>query len=179
MRLAELYKKEIINKLKEEFAYTNILAVPKLEKITVNVGVGRNSKDKQFIAVVIEDMRAITGQNPVKSLARKSVSAFKVRQGDIVGITTTLRGQKMYDFMEKLVNITLPRVRDFRGISPAKVDRSGNLSIGFKEHTPFPEIKDEKVDKIYGLEINLTTTAKTKKEGLELFKLLGVPFSKK
>ncbi|MFH1413095.1 MAG: 50S ribosomal protein L5 [bacterium] len=179
MRLAELYKKEIIPRLKEQFAYSSALAVPKLEKVTVNVGVGRHSKDKKYIESVVDDIRVMTGQNPVLTKSKKSVSAFKVREGDTVGVTVLLRGQRMYDFVEKLINATLPRVRDFRGISPEKVDNNGNLTIGFKEHIAFPEIKVDHVDQTHGLEVSITTTADDKKQGLELLKLLGFPFSKK
>lgn len=177
MRLAELYKKEIVSRLREKFTYSNLLAVPKIEKITVNVGVGRHAKDKQYIKNVVEDLRAITGQQPVLVKARKSISGFKVRQGDIVGICATLRNQKMYDFMEKLINVTLPRVRDFRGINPNKVDKGGNLSLGFREQVAFPEIRVDQVEETHGLEVNITTTAKSQVEGLELFKLLGFPFT--
>lgn len=179
MRLAEIYKQQIIPKLKAEFNYANTLAVPKLDKATVNVGLGRYSKDKQYIADVVDNVTAITGQKPMIIKARKSISSFKVREGDIVGVTVTLRGQKMYDFVEKLINVTLPRVRDFRGIAVKKVDRSGNLSLGFKEQTAFPEIKAEKADNVHGLEVNLTTTAQTHNEGYKLLKLLGFPFIKK
>ncbi|MFH0950928.1 MAG: 50S ribosomal protein L5 [bacterium] len=178
MRLAEIYKKQIVPKLREEFGYTNLLAVPRLDKVTVNVGVGRNSKDKQHLEAVVNNLTAITGQRPVVVKARKSISSFKVREGDNAGVMVTLRGQQMYDFVEKLINVTLPRVRDFRGIASTKVDRGGNLSIGFREQTPFPEIKAEKTDIIHGLEVNLATTAKTKEEGLRLLALLGFPFIK-
>ena len=178
MRLAELYKKEIIPRLQEKFGYTNVLDIPKLSQVSINVGIGRFSKDKNYIAGVIADLTAITGQKPMIAKARKSISAFKVREGDSVGVAVTLRGQKMYDFVEKLINVTFPRVRDFRGISPKKLDSQGNITIGFKDHTAFPEVHLENVDKVHGLEVSIKTTAKTKKEGQELLSLLGFPFSK-
>ena len=179
MRLAEVYKKQIIPQLQKELSLSNILAAPKLQKITVNVGVGRQSKDKEFIDAVVKNLRAITGQQPVLTKAKKSVSAFKVRQGEIVGVTVTLRGRRMYDFMEKLIHITLPRVRDFRGINIKQVDQQGNLSLGFKEQLAFPEVRLEQVDQIHGLEVNIVTTAKNKADGLAFLTLLGLPFSKK
>jgi large subunit ribosomal protein L5 len=178
MSLEEVYKKEIAGKLKEKFGYTNNIAVPRITKVTVNVGVGRMTKDKQYIDSVVNDVRAITGQKPMLALAKKSISAFKVRQGDIVGVTTVLRGKRMYDFTEKMVRITLPRVRDFRGLEEKIIDQNGNMSIGFRDHTAFAEIADDQVDKIHGLEVVFTTNAKNREAGLELFKLLGFPFRK-
>lgn len=178
MKLQELYKKEIAPKMKEKFGYKNDLAIPKLNKVVINVGVGRFSKDKAHIDNVISSLSRITGQKPVLSKAKKSISAFKVRQGNIAGVMVTLRGKRMCDFIEKLINITLPRIRDFRGIEKRGVDSQGNLSVGFREHLAFPEIKADEVEKIHGLEVNISTTAKTREEGLELFKLMGFPFKK-
>lgn len=178
MRLQERYKKEIISKMKEKFGYKNNLAVPKLQKVTVNVGVGRFSKDKAYLDNVEETLRKITGQAPVKTKAKKSIASFKIRQGMIVGFMVTLRGQRMYDFVEKLIHATLPRVRDFRGLSAKAVDGQGNLTIGFKENLAFPEIKSDEIDKIHGLEVCITTNAKNREEGLELLKLMGLPFKK-
>jgi len=178
MRLQELYKKEIIKRLKEKFSYDNVMQAPKLEKVVLNVGFGRHAKDKAYIQSVKEGITAISGQKPVLTKARKSISAFKIREGMTIGCAVVLRGQRMYDFVEKLVNVTFPRVRDFRGISEKHVDRSGNMTVGFKEHTAFPEIKVDDVENTYGLEVCLATSAKTKEEGLELFKLLGFPFKK-
>lgn len=178
MSLDQQYKQEIAPKLKEKFGYTNNLAVPRITKVTVNVGVGRMTKDKQYIDDVVAGIRAITGQKPMLALAKKSISAFKVRQGDIVGVTTVLRGKRMYDFVEKLINITLPRVRDFRGLNDKIVDQQGNMSIGFKEHTAFAEIVMDQVEKVHGLEVVLTTNAKSRQAGLELFTLMGFPFKK-
>ncbi|MFH0840478.1 MAG: 50S ribosomal protein L5 [bacterium] len=178
MRLSELYKKEIIPRLKEKFGYTNDMDIPRLSKVSLNVGVGRFSKDKNYIEGVIKDLTVITGQKPMIAKARKSISAFKVREGDSVGIAVTLRGEKMYDFVDKLVNVTLPRVRDFRGISPKKLDNKGNITIGFKDQTAFPEIRLENVEKTHGLEVSIETTAQNKEQGQELLSLLGFPFSK-
>jgi len=176
MKLQDLYKKKIIPEMKKMFSYKNNLAVPRLDKAVVNVGVGRFSKDKAYIKNVINSINRITGQQPVLTKAKKSIAAFKVREGNIVGAMATLRGKRMYDFVEKLVHVSFPRVRDFRGIPTKNVDNQGNLSVGFREHLAFPEIKAEEVDNIHGLEVCISTTAKTKKEGLELLKLMGFPF---
>lgn len=165
-------------KLKEKFGYKNRFQVPMIKKAVVNVGVGRNAKDKAFIDEVVKNIAAISGQKPIQSKAKKSISAFKIRQGMVVGVTATLRGKRMYDFVEKAVNLAFPRVRDFRGISERHVDRQGNLTIGFKEQVVFPEIKHDEVNNFHGLEISIATSAKTREEGLELFKLMGFPFKK-
>lgn len=178
MRLKEKYKKEILLKLKEKFGYKNNMEAPKLVKAVINVGVGRNAKEKDYIENVVSSLTRISGQKPILNKAKKAISAFKIRDGQVIGVSVALRKDRMYDFLEKLINITFPRVRDFRGISENHVDRNGNMTIGFREHLSFPEIKADEVDKIHGLEISLATTAKTKEEGLELFKLLGFPFKK-
>jgi large subunit ribosomal protein L5 len=179
MRLKEYYKKEIVPKLKESGGYKNELAVPKITKVVINVGFGRKSQEKAFVESVIESLTRIAGQKPVQTKAKKAISSFKIRQGMVIGACVTLRGQRMYDFIEKLINITFPRVRDFRGISEKSVDKQGNMTVGFKEHLAFPEIKGDEVENVFGLEVCLATTAKTREEGLELFKLLGFPFKKK
>jgi large subunit ribosomal protein L5 len=178
MKFKELYQKTVKPALKEKFGYTNDLAIPRITKISLNVGVGRLTKDKSQLENVVHNITRITGQKPVMAKAKKSISAFKLREGTTIGIAVNLRGQRMYDFFEKLIKVTFPRVRDFRGIDAGKIDHTGNLSIGFKEHIAFPEIKAEEVDNIHGLEINITTTAKTPEEGLELFRLFGFPFKK-
>ena len=178
MRLNERYQKEAKPALKKVFSYTNDMAMPRLLKVSINVGVGRFSKDKAYVDGVINTLERITGQKPVTTKARKSISAFKVRQGSIVGVMATLRGKRMFDFIDKLVNITFPRVRDFRGIDEKSVDATGNLSVGFREHLPFPEVKADEVDHLHGLEVTITTTAPTRAEGLELFRQLGFPFKK-
>ena len=176
MNLKEKYKKEIVPKMTDKFGYKNLLAVPKLTKVVINAGVGKNAKDKNFIDSVVSSLERISGQKPVLTKAKQSISAFKTRKGMIIGVAVTLRGKRMFDLVEKLVNITFPRIRDFRGVSVKQVDDHGNLAVGFKEHIAFPEIKAEEVDNIHGLQICLSTTAKTYEEGLELFKLMGFPF---
>lgn len=176
MNLREKYKKQIVPKMKEKFGYKNEMEVPKILKATINVGVGRNSKEKAYVDEVVKSITRISGQKPVQTKAKKSIASFKLRQGMITGVVSTLRGKRMYDFLDKLVNISFPRVRDFRGISEKHVDRNGNITVGFKENIVFPEISQDEVDNIHGLEISVSTTAKTQKEGLELFKLIGFPF---
>jgi len=178
MRLKEKYQKNIVPSLKKEFGFKNDMLVPRLVKVVINVGFGHHLKEKEFIAGVEKSLAKLAGQKPVVTAAKKSISAFKIRGGQIIGAKVTLRGQQMYDFVDKLVNITFPRVRDFRGISDKAVDRGGNLTVGFKDHTCFPEIRLEEVDNIFGLEVCLSTTAKNRADGLELFKLLGFPFKK-
>jgi large subunit ribosomal protein L5 len=178
MNLKEKYQKEIIPKLEAKFGYKNPMAVPRLIKAVINVGVGKNAKDKTFIDSVASSLERISGQRPVFTKAKQSISAFKTRKGMTIGVAVTLRNQRMFDFVEKLVNITFPRIRDFRGISPKNVDNHGNLAVGLREHVAFPEIKADEVDNIHGLSICLSTTAKTHQQGLELFKLMGFPFKK-
>lgn len=177
MNSKEKYQKEIIPKMKAKFGYKNHLAVPRLTKVVINSGVGRNAKDKGFIDSVALSLERISGQKPILTKAKQSVSAFKTRKGMIIGVAVTLRNKRMFDFVEKLVNITFPRIRDFRGISAKQVDNRGNLAVGFKEYVAFPEIKADETDNIHGLGISLSTTAKTHGEGLELFKLMGFPFT--
>ncbi len=178
MTFKENYNKKILPKLKKELELKNNYLVPRLNKVVVNVGFGKRFKEKDFVENVDKSLQKITGQKPKMNPAKKSVSAFKVREGNIIASSVILRGKRMYDFVEKLVNITFPRVRDFRGIDAKNIDRTGNLTIGFKEHVAFPEIGVEDLDKIFGLEISLDTTAKNKKEALALFKELGFPFKK-
>jgi len=173
--LKEKYLKEIIPELKKQMGYQNNLAVPRLKKAVVNVGTGRAIRDPKFIDVVVSTLARITGQKPVFTKAKKSISNFKVRQGMTIGAMVTLRGNRMYDFVEKIIKISLPRTRDFRGLPLKMIGNQGNLSIGIKEHTVFPEIKTDEVETIHGLEVNIATSAKTKKEGILLFKLLGFP----
>lgn len=176
MKLKELYKKEIAKKLQEKFGYKNINQIPKIKKVVINVGVGRHAKDKGYIENVIDTVTLISGQKPMKAKAKKSISAFKIREGMVVGVAVTLRGERMFDFLDKLINITFPRVRDFRGIESKIIDKTGNISIGFKEHLPFPEIQVDDVENVHGVEITISTTTKTKEEGFELFKLMNFPF---
>jgi large subunit ribosomal protein L5 len=179
MSLKEKYNKEVKKQLKTEFSYKNDMAVPRLVKATVNVGFGRNAKDKQFIDNVEKGLAKITGQKAVLAKSKKSISAFKIRKGMVIGAYASMRGQRMYDFVGKLINVTLPRVRDFRGISDGVVDDSGNMTIGFKEHTAFPEISSDDMDNVFGLEVYIATTAKSREEGLKFFKLLGFPMKEK
>jgi len=176
MTMKEHYTKEVLPKLVEKFQYKNKIQAPKVQKIVINVGFGRHSKEKDYIKNVQETLLRISGQRPVLTKARLSVSSFKVRQGMTIGAKVTLRGAKMYDFLDKLVHVTFPRVRDFRGISDKGIDNTGNITIGFKDNTAFPEVKTEELDKIHGLEICISTTAKNREEGVELFHLMGFPF---
>ncbi|MFA5075805.1 MAG: 50S ribosomal protein L5 [Patescibacteria group bacterium] len=178
MRLREKYKKEIVAKLKEKFGYSSVMAVPNLEKIVVNVGAGRILQDPKYLETIDSILQRITGQQPVKTRAKKSIASFKIRQGMVIGFKVTLRGQRMWDFMEKLINIALPRVRDFRGVDKKGFDKRGNYTLGFKEYIAFPEIHSDEVEKIHGLEVSIATTAKTDPEGYALLDLLGFPFKK-
>lgn len=182
LNLKEKYQEEVIPKMREIFNFKKNLAVPRIEKISVNIGVGRASQNPNFqdkiLPGIMKEMAAIVGQKPKTTSAKKSISGFKTRQGQTVGLTVTLRRQKMYDFLERLIKIVLPRVRDFRGINPKSIDSKGNLSIGFREHIVFPEIKPETSKVDFGLEITIVTNSKNKKEALELYKLIGIPFCK-
>jgi len=175
--IKQKYTDEVVPKLMADFGYTNKMAVPKLTKVTLNVGVGRGLTEASFNELIENTLQRITGQKPAQTKARKSIAAFKIRDGMVVGYKTTLRGQRMYDFLDKLVNIALPRVRDFHGLDPKKnLDNRGNLTLGFKEHVIFPEIKFDEVERVHGLEVSVTNTAKSRDEGLALFKLLGFPW---
>lgn len=178
MKFREKYQKEIVPQLKKEFGYQNMFEVPRLEKAVVNVGMGKHSKEKEYIESVLKSLTMITGQKPVLTRARKSISSFKIREGNIVGATVTVRRERMYDLLQKLVSVTLPRVRDFQGLNKKSVDKGGNLTVGIREHMAFPEIKADEVDNLFGMEITFVTTARNREEGLELFRLLGIPFKK-
>ncbi len=178
MRLKEKYQKEIVPKLKEQFSYKNSLLVPRLQKVVINIGFGKHAKEKEAISTIEKTLTKISGQKPIMTKAKKSISAFKLREGQIIGAVTTLRGERMYDFVEKLVDISFPRVRDFRGISDKGVDRTGNMTIGLKDYSCFPELRAEDVDQVYGLEICINTNAKNREEGLALFTAMGFPFKK-
>lgn len=169
------YHKQVASQMKEKFDYQNVLAVPKIEKVAVSVGLSRAAADATFIENVKEDLRMITGQEPVFTKARLAIAGFKIRQGQEVGMTVTLRGRMMWDFLEKLVGATIPRIKDFQGIPAKAFDGQGNLSIGIKEQLVFPEISPDHVKTIFGLQVNVVTSAKTKKEGVELCRLLGFP----
>jgi len=175
-RLEKLYKEEVVAKLKEEFGYKNVMQVPKITKITLNMGVGEALGDKKLLDSAVSDMESIAGQKVVVTKARKSVAGFKVREGWPIGCKVTLRRDRMWEFLDRLVDISLPRVRDFRGINPKSFDGRGNYSMGVKEQIIFPEIEYDKVDKIRGMDITITTTANTNDEGRALLKALQFPF---
>lgn len=173
--IKEKYYKEVIPLMKKKFGYRNDLAVPKIEKVIINSGIGKYRQDPKALEEIEQALMMISGQKPVKTLAKKAISAFKIKKGMNIGLMVTLRRKKMYDFLDRLINLVLPRIRDFHGLEPKSVDNSGNLTIGIKEHIVFPEISHEDVHHIFGLEVTVVTTAKTKEEGLELLKLIGFP----
>lgn len=172
----ELYKNEIVDKLKKEFNYSSVMEVPKLDKIVINMGIGEGAKDDKFIDAALKDLETITGQKSVVTKARKSIAAFKLREGQPVGVKVTLRGEKMYTFMEKLIRISLPRVRDFRGLSKTAFDGHGNYTLGLKEQLIFPEIEFDNILKIRGMDIVFVTTAKTNQEAESLLRAFNMPF---
>ena len=176
--LYKSYKEQIIPKLMEELGLSNIMQVPKVAKISINVGVGKHLKETNYIENVEKTLRNITGQKPVRTKAKKAISNFKIRAGMDIGVMVTLRGKRMYDFLEKLLSITMPRMRDFRGISDKSFDKDGNYTWGIKEHLAFPEIKADEVDKIHGMEITVCTTAKDADTSRKLLTYLGFPFKK-
>ena len=173
--ILEKYKKEVIPAMKEKFGYQNDLAVPGITKVAVNIGIGKALKDEKMQETISKDLAMITGQKPVPCLAKGAISGFKIRKGMKVGLKTTLRGKKMYEFLDRLVGAAIPRIRDFRGLLEKSIDKEGNLTIGIKEHIVFPEIAHEDVRLIFGLEVTVVTNAKKRKEAIELFKLLGFP----
>ena len=177
-RLKETYKNEVFNKLMDQFKYKNVMQVPKLEKVTINMGLGESKENSKILESAVEEIGLISGQRPVITKARKSIANFKVRQGMPVGAKVTLRGDNMYEFVDKLFNIALPRLRDFKGVSKNSFDGRGNYSMGLKEQLIFPEINYDKVDKIKGMNIVFTTTAKTDEEAAALLAGLGLPFEK-
>ena len=178
VRLKEKYQKEVISALKEKFGYKNVNQVPKLVKIVINMGLGKAIQDPKIIEEAVDELSKITGQKPVVTKSRKAISNFKLRQGINIGCMVTLRGDRMYEFYDRFVNIALPRVRDFRGVLPKSFDDKGNYSLGIKDHTIFPEINADKVRVTKGMDITIVTTAKTNEEAMELLKLLGMPFRK-
>ena len=172
----ELYNKEITKQLHDEFGYSSKMEIPKLEKIVINMGVGEGSKDDKFIEAAVKDLETITGQKPVVTKAKKSIAGFKLREGQPVGVKVTLRGENMYNFMEKLIKVALPRVRDFHGVSKTAFDGHGNYTLGIKEQLIFPEIEYDNVYKVRGMDIIFVTTAKTNKEAEALLKAFGMPY---
>lgn len=176
VRLKEIYKKEIVPILMKEFGYKNIMQVPKLEKVVINMGLSEAKENIKVIDTATAQLAEITGQRPIVTRAKKSISNFKIRKGMPIGCKVTLRGEKMYEFFYKLVNIAIPRIRDFRGIPVKSFDKRGNYTIGIKEQIIFPEIEYDKVDKLRGMDITIVTTAKNNQEALKLLTLLGMPF---
>lgn len=177
-RLKDQYKNEIVDAMVKKFGYKNVMEVPKLDKIVVNMGVGEAKENAKVLDSAISDMETITGQKAVVTKAKKSIANFKLREGMNIGCKVTLRGEKMYDFMDRLVNLALPRVRDFRGVNPNAFDGRGNYALGIKEQLIFPEIEYDKVDKVRGMDIIFVTTAKTDEEARELLTLFNMPFAK-
>ncbi len=177
-RLKDVYRQEIVAKLQEQFGYSSVMAVPKITKITLNMGVGEATQDKKAIDGAVADLVLITGQKPLVTKARKSVAGFKVREGWPIGAKVTLRGERMYEFMDRLVSMAIPRIRDFRGLSPKSFDGRGNYSMGIKEQIVFPEIEYDKIDKIRGMDITITTTAKSDEEGRALLEAFKFPLKK-
>lgn len=176
MTLQERYGKALVPALKKELGIANVHAVPKVTKMIVSVGLSQAIKDPKLMETIEQTVRRITGQRPVKTKARTSNANFKIRQGMVVGLMVTLRGKRMWDLLEKLIHATFPRIRDFRGISQKTVDQSGNLSVGFREHIAFPEIRSDEVERLHGLQVTVTTNAGTRERGLALFRCLGFPF---
>ncbi len=179
-RLLTKYRKDVLPAMREKFGYKNVMAIPKFEKVVVNVGYGRRAvaKDTKAIEKIEQDIIKITGQKPAMRKAKQSISAFKLRQGMDVGVAVTLRGRRMYDFIDRLISIALPRSRDFHGLDMNNIDQSGNLNIGIKEQTIFPEVSYESLKDIFSLQITVVTTAKNKSEGEELLRLIGFPIKK-
>ena len=177
-RLKELYKAEVAPALMKNYSYKSLMQIPKLDKIVINVGAGEAKDNAKVIDSISGDLAKITGQKPIVCRAKKSVANFKLREGMPIGVKVTLRGEKMWEFMDRLFNVALPRVRDFRGINPNSFDGRGNYSMGIKEQLIFPEIEYDKIDKVRGMDVCFVTTANTDEEGRELLKLMGAPFEK-
>ena len=177
-RLKDLYKDEIVDAMVKKFGYKNTMEVPKLDKIVVNMGVGEAKENAKVLEMAVSDMETITGQKAIITKAKNSVANFKIREGQSIGCKTTLRGDKMYEFLDRLVNLALPRVRDFRGVNPNPFDGRGNYALGIKEQIIFPEIEYDKVDKVRGMDVIFVTTARTDEEARELLRLFNMPFAK-
>jgi large subunit ribosomal protein L5 len=177
-RLKDLYNTEIREQMIKKFGYTNVMQVPKLDKIVVNMGVGEARENEKLLEAAAKDMEIITGQKPVLTKAKKSIANFKIREGMPIGCKVTLRGDRMYEFLDRLVNLALPRVRDFRGVNPNSFDGRGNYAMGIKEQLIFPEIEYDKIDKVRGMDIIFTTTAQTDEEARELLRLFNMPFAR-
>ena len=178
-KLHDLYKDTVVAELQKQFGYKSVMQVPRIEKITLNMGVGEAISDKKVLEHATNDLTAISGQKPVTTVARKSVAGFKIREGYPIGTKVTLRGERMWEFLERLISISIPRIRDFRGLNPKSFDGRGNYSMGVREQIIFPEIDYDKIDKIRGLDITITTSAKDNEEGLALLSAFEFPFKKK
>ena len=176
-RLKDLYSEHIVQTLLKDLGYQNVMQVPRLQKIVVNVGMGEALQNAKALDAAVEDITTITGQRPITTRARKSIANFKLREGNPIGVKVTLRGNRMWDFLDRLCNVALPRRRDFRGISPDSFDGRGNYTLGLREQLVFPEIDYDKIDKIRGMEITMVTSAQTDEEGYQLLRHLGMPFS--
>jgi large subunit ribosomal protein L5 len=175
-RLKELYREQVVPTLQKDLAYDNVMQVPRLEKIVVNIGLGEALQNAKALDAAVQDVTIITGQKPIMTRARKSIANFKLREGNPIGVKVTLRGSRMWDFLDRLCNVALPRQRDFRGISPDSFDGRGNYSLGLREQLVFPEIDYDSIDKIRGMEITMVTSAQTDEEGYHLLRHLGMPF---
>ncbi len=177
-RLKDMYKNEIVDAMVKKFGYKNIMEVPKLEKIVINMGVGEAKENAKVLESAVKDMETIAGQKAVITKAKHSIANFKIREGMPIGCKVTLRGERMYEFLDRLVNLALPRVRDFRGVNPNSFDGRGNYALGIKEQLIFPEIEYDKIDKVRGMDVIVVTTAKTDEEARELLRLFNMPFAK-
>jgi len=177
-RLKELYQKEVVPAMMQKFGYRSVMQVPRLEKVVLNMGVGEAAQNAKVLDAAVDDLTRIAGQKPVVTRAKKSIAGFRIRQNQPIGVKVTLRGERMYHFLDKLFNIALPRVRDFRGVSPKSFDGRGNYTLGIREQLIFPEIDYDKIDKIRGLDVVIVTTAKTDEESRDLLARLGMPFAR-
>ena len=177
-RLKEKYQQEVVPALQKEFSYVNPMQVPKVHKVVVNIGMGEVIQNAKAMDAAVSDLSSITGQRPVITRAKRSVAAFKLREGMQIGCMVTLRGERMYQFLDKLMNVALPRLRDFQGVSPEAFDGRGNYTLGLREQLVFPEIDYDKVDKVRGMEVSIVTTARSDEEGRQLLKLMGMPFKR-
>ena len=178
-KLHDLYKDTVVAELQKQFGYKSVMQVPRIEKITLNMGVGEAISDKKVLEHATNDLTAISGQKPLTTVARKSVAGFKIREGYPIGTKVTLRGERMWEFLERFISISIPRIRDFRGLNPKSFDGRGNYSMGVREQIIFPEIEYDKIDKIRGLDVTITTSAKDNEEGLALLSAFNFPFKKK
>lgn len=178
MSIREKYREEAVSRLMKEFSLKNVCEVPRIEKAVVNVGIGKHLKDANMVKDIVETLTAITGQKPVMTKSRKSIAGFKTREGLEIGVKVTLRGRRMWDFIDKLVNAAIPRIRDFHGVKKTSVDENGNFNLGIKEQLIFPEIMPENVRNVFSLQVNVSTTACGKEKGLAMFRMLGFPIEK-